>query len=299
MNVTLIIVTKDRPEEVAMSLQSAAEQTMPWHQVIVVDGVNIDEGEKDALYLVSNLVKTKLPLEYYQSTPGITRQRNVARQHVRSDCDIVLYCDDDTYLQPTVNQFIQDFFSVHPDTIGLTGHIDGEPRATRLKRLVGAFTQTYTHRPYGISHGVFNNINEAASVQQVEWLPGAFMAFHWKRVKDLAFDEWFSGYGLGEDLDFSWRAGQRGALMIDPAIRVKHYHSPRGRDWRTFGCMRVVNRRYILEKHFMQHRRYRWGYWWATVWLLWIGLARAPFSRRFAQEYVGYWQGIWTILFKK
>ncbi len=281
MTLSCIIVTKDRPDDLQRCLQSLQLQSHPAEQVIVVDG-----GQS-----VGTLVQS-FGYQYVSAPAGITRQRNVGRSLVLPGTDCVVYCDDDTELPPDAFQKVRANFLAHPNIVGLTGSVDQQMHYSILKKVFGWLTLTYTAQPFGITAGIFNIINPMAHAGAVAWLPGAFMAYRWSAVQTLEFDEWFAEYGLGEDLDFSYRAATHGALWVDPAIVIQHHHSNVNRNWRRFGSMRIVNRAY-LRKKFWPKSFSKWlGMWWANLWL-WLGNGlRGLISKRYAQEWIGESQGI-------
>lgn len=255
-------------------LASLRQQTRLPDQIIVVEGGAV-----------------RLPdvtgIDYFVSAPGITKQRNVARSHVRTDSNIVIYLDDDVVLSAQTLQQVERQFAARPDMVGLTGQIKGEQPHSWLKRWLGRFTGLYTTRPYGIAWGLFNIINQPTRAQAIAWLPGAFMCYRWSRVQTLAFDEWFSDYGLAEDFEFSLRAAHHGQLWVDPMIQVEHHHSAVGRNWYKFGLMRIANRQYVYDKHFRGQYWLWCGLWWANLWLLIINAVRGLASRRYADEWRG------------
>lgn len=280
MNIVVIIVTKDRPNELHRCLTSIQQQTVQPYSVLVVDGSTTAEP-----------IVQSFGYPYYQSTPGITRQRNVARQHIPHATDIVLYCDDDTVLPPgTMTRVISAF--ADQSVIGVTGQMRGEPFFGFLKKMIGLFTGTYTTKPYGLSYGLFNIINPFTSLRQAMWLPGAFMAYRWSKVKDIIFDEWFTEYGLGEDFDFSYRVSKFGKLVADPAIQIEHRHSAQNRNWQAFGTMRIVNRHYLLKKFWPRSVKYTLGMWWANFCLILGNGIRGLYSKRYRLEWLGEIKGL-------
>lgn len=265
--ITVIIVTKNRPVELARCLNSIQQQTEP-HHCIVVDGGTMAKA-------------------------GITIQRNIGRAQVLDDTDIVVYCDDDTVLPPDTFSTVKQIFT-DTNIVGLTGNMVGEPKFGLLKKLVGTFTGAYTSQPYGVSYGLFNIINPVTKQQQVRWLPGAFMCYRWSIVKHVAFDEWFEGYGLGEDFDFSYRVGSQGKLLADPDLKITHLHSTKNRDWEKFGAMRIINRNY-LRKKFWPKSAARWlGMYWANSWLMLANGLRGVYSKRYRDEFIGEIKAIFT-----
>ncbi len=289
MKVTIVIVTKDRPSDLAHCLNSVSIQSHSCHQIVIVDSSNDTRSRS-----VAQRYANRLPLIYTHSEPGITKQRNIARLLIATDTDIVLYIDDDVILEPNTILQLQDFFSRHSDAIGVTANIRGEETHSLFKRTMGSLSLLYTPKPFGITAGIFNIINAPKKQQVVQWLPGAFMAYRWVNVADLAFDEWFSTYGLAEDLDFSLQAAERGLIYVNPIIQVTHTHSSIGRNWHRFGVMRIRNRNYIRKKHF-PGLKYWAGFWWANFWLCLFNAVRAITSQRYRDEFMGNIRGIFSL----
>lgn len=46
-----------------------------------------------------------------------------------------------------------------------------------------------------------------------EWVFGGATCWSKNVLNEFKFDEWFSGYGFGEDLDFSYRVGKNINLL--------------------------------------------------------------------------------------
>jgi GT2 family glycosyltransferase len=289
MKVSIVIVTKDRPSDLAHCLNSVSLQSHGCHQVIIVDS-SVDNRSRSVAQRYAN----RLPLLYTHSQPGITKQRNIARILMADDTDIVLYIDDDVILETEIVSQLQSFFSNHVDAIGVTGNIIGEESHSFFKRLMGRISLLYTAETIGITTGIFNIINQPKKTQTVRWLPGAFMAYRWSDLSDLAFDEWFTTYGLAEDLDFSLQAAARGPIYVDPSLQVTHTHSDIGRNWQRFGVMRIRNRNYIRKKHF-PGLVYWIGFWWANLWLCVFNGFRAFTSQRYRDEFTGNIRGIFSL----
>lgn len=285
MKLACIIVTKDRLDDLRKAVATLAKQTVLPEQIIIIDSSNEP-------ILREQLGFNELPILLQHSSPGITLQRNLARSLVAPDADVVLYIDDDVTLPPTTLALLATHFESKPNMIGLTGNMSQEDPVSVLKRVVGFLTLLYTSKPYGVTTGLFNLINRATRQQTVAWLPGAFMAWRWKTIRTLAFDEWFTHYGLAEDFEFSQRAAAHGQLIVDPEIVIHHHHSTVGRDWTAFGYMRIINRRYLLKKYFWNNWQYRIGFWWSTLWLLVFNVIHAIVSKQHQEELMGNFKGL-------
>jgi GT2 family glycosyltransferase len=53
-----------------------------------------------------------------------------------------------------------------------------------------------------------------------------FQKSEFEMFKEFSFDEWFSGVGYLEDVDFSYRVSRKYPLMLAASARCFHYHHP-------------------------------------------------------------------------
>jgi glycosyltransferase involved in cell wall biosynthesis len=86
---SIIIITKDRAEDMRRTLASIERQSMLPDEVVVVDASNDDQ--------LSELVACSyLPIQYISSEPGLTRQRNKGVSAASGD--LLVFLDDDVDL---------------------------------------------------------------------------------------------------------------------------------------------------------------------------------------------------------
>ncbi len=88
---SVVICTRDRPDELARCLASLPAQSYPAHEVIVVDNASRDERTRDvALAAGATYVR--------EHRAGLDVARNAGAR--RATADIVVYTDDDVLLHP-------------------------------------------------------------------------------------------------------------------------------------------------------------------------------------------------------
>src|SRR4030042_1448614 len=80
------------------------------------------------------------------------------------------------------------------------------------------------------------------------------MVWRKKVFNEFTFDEWFSGYGHCEDLDFSYRVGKKYKMFIVAEARARHLSERLSNtEDRKFslalGKMQVLNRLYLAKKN--------------------------------------------------
>jgi hypothetical protein len=108
-----------------------------------------------------------------------------------------------------------------------------------------------------------------------EFLSGCNMSFRRSALEDIRAVPWLRGYSLGEDVYISTIAGAKGALVVDPALRVRHAGSVVARESpETTGLFVILNPYHLL--------RLRGGRWWNYLALHWtaIGLMGRALGRR-------------------
>jgi hypothetical protein len=84
----------------------------------------------------------------------------------------------------------------------------------------------------------------------VEWMTGFRMTCRTELARCCGFDESLTGYGLFEDVDFSFSVLRTHLVVGANGARVFHYRDPAPRgDHRRLGLQQVLNRAYIVGKH--------------------------------------------------
>ena len=251
---SVVIVTMARPEPLRRALQSVARELPDDGEVIVVDGDPKRSAEPPVRELQERF--PGLDVRYIASRPGVTLQRNVGIDAARRD--VVVFVDDDCRLERGVFEVLACAYGDRA-IVGVTGRVERRARArlgpeshSRLRwLLVGAGRQGTMN-----SYGLRRPIVDVDKARDVEYMCGAFMSARRDVAASVRFDETLSGYGLGEDDDFSYRLSRVGRVRYEPAAAIFHDELGfAGRDRQRVDRIRVVNRAYLFRKNFPQTRR--------------------------------------------
>jgi len=179
---------------------------------------------------------------------GLTSQRNLALKMIKNSPNYVHFFDDDVLLPEDYLNNISLFTLSNPSVIGGSPLINFKQSflATLFLLLRRYFRIKMEGRIIfgGFNIGVHNNY----SYLDVEWLPGCAMFFKYENLGDLLFDEARTGYGLGEDVDFTYRLSKFGTLAITNSSTVTHLLSKTNR----YGVARhlaadFVNRKKLIN----------------------------------------------------
>jgi GT2 family glycosyltransferase len=248
-----------------MTLQSKYPE-----EILIIDGSKDTETE-EALQKgeYKNLKYYKVPAAHR----GLTKQRNYGIARVSTEIDVVCYFDDDVILDRNYLEKINETYLDYPDALGVGGYItnqaqwekvekstptnsnyfyyDGYRRKEgsrfKLRRKLGldadvapGFLPTFSH---GRSIGF---LPPSGRIYNVEQLIGCMFSFKKEVFERCEFSEYFDGYGLYEDADFSFRVAALGKLYTQTAARLEHHHNPSGRpNTYVYGKMVVRNGWYV------------------------------------------------------
>ena len=226
-------------------------------EVVVVDGDKNRSAESVTTDVAGG---TDIPVRYFHSEPGLTRQRNLALRNITGS--VVAFFDDDATVAADVFTHLAAAYE-DATVVGATGrviepvdHAVGGRTSSVRRLLLGGRPGTFTRFGYP------RRYNAAVEPLDVEFMQGCFMTARADLAATVGFDERLPGYGLAEDEDFSCRLSRMGRLRYLPAAVVHHDNTGFAtRDARRFGRQVVVNRSHLFRKNFPQSALARSCFW--------------------------------------
>ncbi len=264
----IIVCTKNRKEDLAITLQSVFQQSILPDALIIVDDSTGDETEK---FIRDLTVPASIPIQYIHSHPphaGLPAARNTGIRHVPASADLVLFLDDDVSLDSGYLESILMVFDEDPALTGTCGLITGEsitrPVYQKILRLLVGFFNPFLV-PATLYRPTVSRTAEAMaplfirkdrSHVPARWLSGCNMAYRITIFSDGdLFDENLIRYALGEDMIFShtlFLEGKKLVMVYD--ARLEHRSSPSNRIMPVSRLMMTLGyRRYALGR-FCQRR---------------------------------------------
>lgn len=260
--VAVAVCTLARPESVRRFLLSLAEQDRVPDQLVIVDA-SADTSTEGVIGSFAASPPGNLETVYVRvgaSLKGLTRQRNQALARVSTD--LVAFFDDDIVLRPGCLRELERVHRSESGVVGVAAAIENERsapsplwRVRRRLRMVPALEPgRYTRSGMSIP---WSFLPPGEGVCAGDWLPGGATMWRTEVARELGFLEEFEGYGQGEDLEFSLRAGRRGRLLLARGARVLHEHVAAGRpNAFRLGYMALYNR-YQVHRRGLPDRRGR------------------------------------------
>ncbi|AEE20054.1 GT2 family glycosyltransferase [Dokdonia sp. Hel_I_63] len=272
---SLIICTYMRPDPLTRLLESVMAQTQVPEEILIIDGSTDDDTGSRFRESRNNIISYhKVP----QECRGLTKQRNYGISRINDEIDIVAFLDDDTILNPDYFENLVSTYAQYPKAVGVGGYItnevswekteqgkvedlnhyyyDGyrrkESSRYKLRRKLGLAqtTQPAIYPEFGHGRSI-SFLPPSGKIYKVEQLMGGVSSFPLAVLKEHKFSEYFEGYGLYEDADFTLRLSNIGDLYVNTAAQLEHHHDAAGRPNKyTYGKMVVRNGWYVWRvKH--------------------------------------------------
>ncbi len=226
---SVIIPTRNRPDELEHCIDSILRQTVLPDEVLVVDDGNLPSLEYDVLFAGSGI-----DFRYVKKTePGIAASRNMGVGLAKGE--IIFFVDDDVVLEPAyIEETLRVFMSDPEKEVGgVDGHYVNKFERKGTEKLARAIFGLYLDRFEGVvlPNGYSRKTNsfDFPVVTQFFWGIAAFRreVFH---THSLYFDEAnYPGYSQGEDSEFAYRVSAAFKLVYTPFARFRHEVGDGGR----------------------------------------------------------------------
>ena len=225
------IATRSRPTILAETIAFLAKQERQPDQIVVAYAEPVDIGDAPGQFPQVTFIQTPL---------GLTRQRNAILALARNN-DILLFLDDDFYLDPLYLTITERFFLENPDVVASTGRVLADD--VKGPGLTVAQAKSI--------------LTSSTGAQCAQRITPAFLAYGCNmclrlapiREHNLCFDETLPLYGWYEDWDFSRQLAAFGSIVhISNACGV-HLSTKAGRITGTrMGYAQVANPIYLARK---------------------------------------------------
>lgn len=121
LSVSIVIPTWNESRRILSCLRNATTQTMPAHEIIVVDNRSTDNTRALVEQFIAEHPGTNVRLTEQNETQGLIPTRNKGLDMASSD--IVARIDADCMLKPNWVEIVSAFFEAHPGTAGVTGSV--------------------------------------------------------------------------------------------------------------------------------------------------------------------------------
>jgi glycosyltransferase involved in cell wall biosynthesis len=279
--VSLVICTRDRPEQLAQCLRSLQALSQQPDEIVVVDNAPSSDATRQ---VVAQMPGVRYVLE---PRPGLDIARNTGVRH--SSSDLIAFTDDDVVIHPDwIAQVRQSFED--PQVMAVTGLVLAAEIATEAQWIFEcywSFNQGY--RPITFDSQFFQQW-QGRGVPVWKMGAGANMAFR-RKIFDLIgdFDERLDvgAAGCSGDSEFWYRVLAEGwTCRYEPRAVIYHYHRQElsGLKRQMFYYMRGHVAALLVQFEKYQHSGNLYHLLWTLPRHYLNLLMRSPF-KRFQQRY--------------
>ena len=227
-----VIPTKDRQKEAGAAVDVVLAQTRRPQRIIVVDASV--RRYQPSTAVVARAAELGVDLVVVESAPSTSAQRNLGARRV--DTPVVLFLDDDVRIPADYAEVLLRRWEA--SGLGAFGGMAGTPavvpRQGRVARAVRRATMlNYVDpRAEGMTlrrSGTVRYVPEPRHPVEVPALGAGATAYRTELALAHPFDERFSGYAPGEDLEMAFRVAAAAPLLQTPEVRWTHLWDPRER----------------------------------------------------------------------
>jgi glycosyltransferase involved in cell wall biosynthesis len=264
-----------RPNPLITLLESVVKQSIYPNEILIIDG-SLDEVTRDLLEInnFKNLVYSKVS----ETGRGLTKQRNFGIKKVANDIDLVCFLDDDIVLTPSYFEILLSTYKANPQALGVGGYIsndvewrllqpgekpgidqfayDGYLRKDGSRFVLRKKLGLDSNRPpacfpdFGHGRSV-SFLPPSGKTYEVEQFMGGVASYPKRVLDEQKFSEYFEGYGLYEDADYTLRLSNKGKLYVNTAAKLYHHHEASGRPNKyAYGKMVIRNGWYVWRVKF-------------------------------------------------
>ncbi len=266
--ISVVIPTRNRPEEMKRLLNNLKSQTFPLNEI---DIIIVDSSEKISVFEEATSMKFNNFTYVHSKVQSSAVQRNIGINLVSDTSEFIVFLDDD--VSPSVD-YITALLSLFQDLdiVGVSGIAVGQTKGE--KKLTNWFAMTfkrifslYSDDQGSITAGGISMPVKFGSyeLRKTSWLIGCAA---WRRsaIGETCFETDFMGYSLGEDVIFSIKMSRKGTLITNPKLLLMHDESRRGRpSQKHFWKYWMVYRWRVCKLHNSSKIKGIFFYWWASL----------------------------------
>jgi GT2 family glycosyltransferase len=241
--IAYVVPTMDRPDDLRVLFNSLQAQTIFPHQIIIVDGSN-----PDIKYVCDEY--PNLPITYERCfPPSLAKQRNAGMAQLQDDITLAGYLDDDIELDPDATEKMLAFWADAPENTGGAAIAIRDQYAQLNSKLMSFFLMAGDNPGQMLPSAYAVHLPFIGETFETKWLYGGATIWTRNVIDTFEYDEWFAGYGFLEDVDYSFRVGQKHQLYVVGDSQCLHHSVGLSNSKQyIFGKQQIYNRLYFARK---------------------------------------------------
>ncbi len=274
MQISVVIPTYNRVQELKECLDSIFIQTLLPKEILVVDNSSRDRNKVKKITegLRPSFRGKHVSLRYIRNEKenALTVARNLGIE--RSTGDIISFLDDDVILDRKYYEEIVEIYKKYPHVLGVEGKVI-EKNKNRMRELLWRIFGRLFYLGFKEKNkcrmlpslGVTYLLED--KIVTCEWLSGA-STYRREVFDEFKYDENLKKYSWGEDQDLSYRVFKKypHSLYMAPQAKYLHKVSPAGRiPNREISYMEEIYYLYLFYKIIDQSFKNKLIYLWSRI----------------------------------
>ena len=249
---TLIIPTKNRPNDLRKAIESVLFQTQLPDELIIIDQSKDNLSKLTLNEIKFNYPKIKLIYIHDTSIKGLVDAKRIGVEN--SSGNIICFIEDDVYLEPSYLREIKAGFKKYPNMLGCCGVVSNPQKTSRLYNFLFHFFHIGIFSDPRVNPNSMPSRAGKEFLIQSDKLSGGISSWK-KNVFMSVFFDLENNFHMFEDIDFSSRVAKHfgNCLFINPNVRLAHYCSPINRD-----VLDIRQRRKVRECFTYYKKRKDW-----------------------------------------
>lgn len=227
---SVVLITKDRPTYAAAAVAALLRQHRLPARIVVVDA----DSERLALpaETIERAEALRVDIRLIHARPNTGTQRNIGVEHVETE--VTFFLDDDAsvpddYVAVLLRRWEEIGFEKIGGALGSRDVVVGGTR-NALRGLLGFSIESDEGGPRLRRSGKLVHVPNPTREVYAEAVSTTATLYRTDLLRRFPFEERFSGYVLGEDIDISYRVAQVAPILISPDVYWTHPQAEGGRD---------------------------------------------------------------------
>lgn len=245
-DISIIVPTVGRSEDLVNCLSSIANQTVSPREILI-----IDDGEMPESYRTQLKDTVSIPICFTSSSgpSGTSTARNTGVEIALSS--VILIVDDDVRLGPRYIEQLKRLYNKHDGaSLAGIGGFDSNLRSkSRIERLYDRIFTLVKHGWVVNKAGIQSWDATIVEEQKADWLSGNNASYKREVLLEYPFPHWEGGREALEDVAMGLKLKQEDyTCVVDPSLPVTHEHSEGNETPFEFGYKRGRNRVRIFSE---------------------------------------------------
>ncbi len=222
-SISAIIPTKNRPDDLRLTLKTFLSQSIPANELIIVDQSENEKSKAVTSEIFQNAAAKGISvpeLKYIHDTSikGVSQARNRALD--LAEGNLWLFLDDDIDMEPVFIEELLKVFRENPQVSGISGVITNYPVPPFSYR---SWLWLFARGPFREKRlPVYWDAHKFRKLIPVIGMSGGLMCIRAEFARTGRFDE---GMRDGEDVDYCVNLKGNPLFVLAPKVRLKHMAS--------------------------------------------------------------------------